>query len=101
MAIRIRQLNCKVSVRTKGAKPMLHSESRPERPALAYAMPMPKPQAESEPAPVQTATEERGAAAHTKPVLSPRNVDAKLVADRVYDLMRQEIAIGRQRGEPY
>jgi hypothetical protein len=60
---------------------------------MAFAMPAPAPSS-GMPEPSQTATEERGSKA-TPNVGQP---DARAVADRVYELMREEVRLGRLRG---
>lgn len=71
----------------------LHQASAPPQPALAFSLPAPRGGAARLPA--QQATQESG-----EPVAKaqPAQADARAVADRVYELMRQEIALGRERG---
>lgn len=71
----------------------LHQASAPPQPALAFALPAPRGGAARIPA--QQATEESGEPAVK---VQPAQADARAVADRVYELMRQEIALGRERG---
>lgn len=71
----------------------LHQASAPPQPALAFALPVPRGGAA--PIPAQKATEESGEPAAK---VQPAQADARAVADRVYEMMRQEIALGRERG---
>ena len=75
--------------RTGGA---LHQAAAPPRPALAFALSVPRIGAA---APAQTATEESG---EPGPKTGPAQADARAVTDRVYQLMKQEIALSRERG---
>ncbi|MEO7714739.1 MAG: DUF4157 domain-containing protein [Capsulimonas sp.] len=71
----------------------IQREPPPPKPSMEFALPAPAPVA-GMPEPSQTATEERGA----KPTPNVQQPDARAVADRVYDLMRQEVILGRMRG---
>lgn len=78
--------------RTGGA---LHQAAAPPRPALAFSLSSPSARAGAVSAPAQTATEESGASG---PKTSPAQADARAVTHRVYELMKQEIALGQERG---
>ncbi len=80
------------SNRTGGA---LHQAAAPPRPALAFSLASPSARAGAASAPAQTATEESG---ETGSKTSPAQADARAVTDRVYQLMKQEIALSRERG---
>jgi hypothetical protein len=101
MPVRIKQLRCRVTVKTGGkSRPVMHKDERRPTPSLAFAMPASQPKLESAgQEPSASATKERGAAAGRKTALDPRRVDPKLVADRVYDLMMKELVLAAQRGE--
>lgn len=101
MAVHIRNLVCRVSVRGKRKADSLHRGEQPQRPSLAFLQPQPPAQAETPPLPSQTATEqsEQGTQQLGKP--SPSNADPRAVADRVYDLMKNELSVGRLRGKPW
>ncbi len=71
----------------------LHQASAPPQPALAFALPV--PHGGSAQIPAQKATEESG---EPTAKVQPAQADARAVADRVYDLMRQEIMLSRERG---
>jgi hypothetical protein len=71
----------------------IQREPPPPKPSMEFALPAPAPVA-GMPEPSRTATEERGA----KPTPNVQQPDARAVADRVYDLMRQEVILGRMRG---
>ena len=77
--------------RTGGAA---HQASAPPRPALAYALPSPRATGGFT-IPAQKATEETG---QDGAKVAPAQADARAVTDRVYELMKQEIALGRERG---
>lgn len=74
----------------------------PPRPEMTFALPAPEPPGEGGLEPSQSATERGGGAAAgeaaPQPPAGARQADARAVADRVYDLMKQEIVLGRQRG---
>ncbi|HEX5322521.1 MAG TPA: DUF4157 domain-containing protein [Capsulimonadaceae bacterium] len=80
---------------------ILHSDARAPKPSMTFAMPAPSPRAESMPEPSQTATQEHEAGGKGGKQATPsRGADATAVANRVYDLMREEIRLTRQRGVP-
>ena len=88
-----------IGPRHEGQEDLLHSEAHPPKPSMSFAMPAPAPGAESTPEPSKTATHEREAKGKGgKQGPSSRGSDANAVAERVYDLMREEIRLGRQRG---
>ncbi len=78
--------------RTGGA---LHQASAPPRPALAFALSSARSRGGSASVPAQKATEESG---QSNAKAMPAQSDARAVSDRVYELMKQEIALGRERG---
>ena len=99
MPTRIKHLRCRVTVRTGGkGKSLQQSAAKPVKPDMAFAMPTPEPSGDTSPAPAQTATQERGQTATPQPQASPTRADPQAVADRVYELMQQEIKNARQRG---
>jgi hypothetical protein len=79
---------------------LLHQDEPPARPALAFSLALPPLLREGGPEPSQTTTEagSEGAATRAQPDASPSPVDARSVADRVYDLAREEIRLARLRG---
>lgn len=77
--------------RTGGAA---HQAAAPPRPALAFSLPSQR-SAGGLSIPAQKATEESGEAGAK---VRPAQADARAVTDRVYELMKQEIALGRERG---
>ena len=100
MAVRIKNLICRVNVRKGTPSTTLHQEERPARPAMAFAGPFPEPPAESGPAPSQTATQsvaENGRRSKRRPA----KADARAVADRVYSLMKEEARLTKLRGKPW
>lgn len=78
--------------RTGGA---LHQASAPPRPALAFALSSARSRGGSASVPAQKATEESG---QPGAKVMPAQSDARAVTDRIYELMKQEIALGRGRG---
>lgn len=64
---------------------------------MEYALPVAEELAHGEPDPNKTATEGKGAASGRGPI-SAKKADPKQVADRVYELMKKEILLGRERG---
>lgn len=85
---------------------LLQRDPDPVRPDMAFLMPpTAHPSGDGGTMPAQRATE-RGtdafaAAAHhlkSGPRPAPRQADPQAVTDRVYDLMRQELRLGRERG---
>ena len=73
----------------------LHQAAAPPKPAFAFALPLTGGMGGIRPVPAQTATEESGT---SEAKSAPDKADARAVADRVYDLLKQEIAAGRLRG---
>lgn len=98
MPLKIKQLHCRVRITTGGRQDIQQPAAHPARPSLKFAMPAAEPRSETEPEPSQTATQERGQTSTRQPDADPARVDPQLVADRVYDLMREEVRIGRLRG---
>lgn len=100
MPVHIARLRCRVTVKTSGRDaPAAHHPDGPQRPSMHFALPEPAPRAEAAPAePAQAVTTQPQAAAQKEPEPDVRKADPRVVADRVYDLMRQEIALSRERG---
>lgn len=98
MAIRIKNLTCRVRVKVVDTKPRVHKDPKPIRPGMVFALAKPLTTNDSTPEPSQMATEERGAAAAGKPQLTMESIDPKQVADRVYELMQREVQLARARG---
>lgn len=78
--------------RTGGA---LHQASGPPRPELAFALSSARSSSVAASTPAQKGTEESG---QPGAKVDPAQTDARAVTDRVYELMKQEIALGRERG---
>ena len=94
-------MKCRVRVRTGGKTHVHHQDARPGRPSMAFALPAAESRAETAPEPSSTATENStrtNLEATTEASSEPRKADPRLVADRVYDIMKQEIIIARIRG---
>lgn len=98
MPIRIKQLTARVTVKTGGKHGALHKSERPVRPALHFAQPVAQTPAETSPDPSEMATEDTGSAAGAKSKPAPSRADPRQVADRVYELMSEEMRLGRLRG---
>jgi len=101
MAVRIQNLICRVNVRTKTPYGVLHQDVKPPRPTLAYARVTVAPPMETGPAPSETATQPTDAARQRKRRIAPGMADARAVAERVYDIMKEEARLTRLRGKPW
>jgi hypothetical protein len=97
MAINIKRLICNVTVKTGDKQSPLAKDAKAQRPDLLYAMPNGQPAGQAGPLGAETATHEKGPAAQSKEA-SPSAADPRRVAERVYDLMKQEVIAGRARG---
>jgi hypothetical protein len=97
MPLTIKTLRATVKVKNKQRESPLHQPGRAERPSMEYAMPVPDETVHGEPDPNKTATLGTGAASNRSPI-SAKNADPKRVADRVYELLKREIIVGRDRG---
>ncbi len=99
MPVNIRRLRCRVMVKTGGRDaPVAHHSEGPKRPSLHFALPEPEPRAEAVPPEPANPVREEPQAVTPGPEQEVRKADPRAVADRVYELMRQEIALSRQRG---
>lgn len=81
----------------------LGQDEAQERPELIFFQPPPEPGGESGKPPSGTATETGGGGAGAgqtgpKKPPAPQQADARAVADRVYELMMQEVVLARLRG---
>jgi hypothetical protein len=97
MPLTIKTLKATIRVKNSRQESSLHQPAKPARPSLEYALPVGEELAHGEPDPNKTATEGKGAASGRSPI-SAKNADPKMVADRVYELMKREILLGRDRG---
>ncbi|HVT11709.1 MAG TPA: hypothetical protein VHE55_05545 [Fimbriimonadaceae bacterium] len=97
MPLTIKTLRVTVRVKSRRRESPMHEPARPERPSLEYAMPVTEQVAHGDPDPNKTATLGRGAATGRGPI-SARNADPNKIADRVYELMKREIILGKHRG---
>ena len=100
MPVHIRRLRCLVTVKTGGRDaPVAHHPEGPKRPSLHFALPEPLPRAEAAPPePARVVPTQSQEVVAPEPEQEVRKADPRAVADRVYELMRQEIALSRQRG---
>ena len=99
MSINVRRLVCNVSVKTKEKKSPLHKDAKAKKPDLQFRE-APTQGGQAPPVGSETATQDKGPAAGRAPV-SAAGVDPHRVAERVYELMKEEIRLGRLRGEGY
>lgn len=91
--MRIHRMTCRVTIVSRERKLSLHAEPKPVRAAQRFEMPLVmEPAVASDP--VVDAPEE---AMHEEPI-RPAAADPRKVADRVYDLMRREAQLARERG---
>lgn len=97
MPLTIKNLTSNVRIESTQRHSNIHEPAQPNRPSMEYAMPITEHSAHGEPDPSQTATLGKGAASNRSPI-SARDADPHKVADRVYELMKREIILGRQRG---
>jgi hypothetical protein len=96
--INIARLVCNVTVKTGEKKSPLSKDAKAQRPDMHYRTAEPHKGGQSPASPSETATEDKGPAAG-KSEVSASGADPHKVADRVYELMKQEIRLGRLRGE--
>ncbi|MFI5385012.1 MAG: hypothetical protein ACHQ50_02730 [Fimbriimonadales bacterium] len=97
MPVTIKNLRTTVRVKVNRRESSLHAPPQPERPSMEFAMPITEQVLQGDPNPGKTATQGKGAASGRGPV-SAKNADPKKVADRVYELMKREIILGKMRG---
>ena len=97
MAINVRRLVCNVSVKTTEKKSPLHKDAKGKRPDMLFRAASQAKSGQGPPSPSDTATEDKGPASGDAAV-SGAGADPLRVADKVYDLMKQEIRLGRMRG---
>lgn len=99
--MRIKKLQATIRVKTGMKGDLLQPEERQHRPSLAFAHPQQASAGQTAPPPSQTATEEKSAGEKHESTAAPRSADARAVADRVYDLMKDEVRVMRQRNKPW
>jgi hypothetical protein len=98
MGIHIKTLSLKVRVERSRSRRSLNAAVGSVRPSMNYAMPMAEAASNNlPPEPSRMASEQRSPAGDHTPV-SPSNVDASKVAERVYELMKQEAYLAQLRG---
>lgn len=96
MSINVHRLVCNVSVKTKEKKSSLHKDPKSKKPDLQFREASPQ-SGQAPPVGSATATEDKGPATGREPV-SAAGADPRRVAEKVYDLMKEEIRLGRLRG---
>jgi len=101
MGVRIRNLVCRVTVRKGRKTDTLHRGGQPQQPSMAFVHPAPESRAETAPEPSQTATEPSEEGTDRQRKAAPGAADVRAVTDRVYDLMKEELSLGRLRNKPW
>jgi hypothetical protein len=96
LSINVRRLVCNVSVKSKEKKSPLHKDPKAKKPDLQFREAAPQ-SGQAPPVGSETATEDKGPAAGRAPV-SAAGADPRRVAEKVYDLMKEEVRLGRLRG---
>ncbi len=96
MAVNVRRLVCNVTVKSTAKKSPLHKDAKSKHPDLKFREAGSHQSGEGSPPPSETATEGKGPASGNAPV-SASGADPHRVADKVYDLMKQEVRLGRMR----
>jgi hypothetical protein len=96
--ISIARLVCNVTVKTAEKKSPLNKDPKAQRPDMHYRQAETPKGGQASASPAETATEGKGPAAGQHEV-SAAEADPHRVAERVYELMKQEIRLGRLRGE--
>lgn len=93
--IKVRHLRCVVTVRSGSAGAARHKDGCPQRPSLDFAMPVPVAGLEEGFELGESASEVGGEMGGAGQDALARRADARAVADRVYALMKREVAQGR------
>lgn len=94
----IRTLRCRVLVRQKDKKPATGKPAGQAKPSLLHIVPPPTETKGPSVLPSQSATEGKGSGAGEASQVSAAGVDPGKVADRVYQLMLEEIRSEQSRG---
>ncbi len=99
MAVRIKQLRCRVTVRTGGKQStVLHQPEKAAKPSMTFAMAPPEPHSEAvQVEPSATATQSGGSSVRRHASPNVTKADVRAVSERVYELMREEIRRGKER----
>ncbi len=92
--INIQRLVCNVTVKTGKEQSPLGKNAQAKKPSMHFAAAPPKGAGEGGPVPSETATQGKMQDDSTPSAL---RVDPQKVADKVYELMKQEIITGRMR----
>lgn len=101
MPLRVKKLIARVRVRKGRQGNLLQQSEGPARPGMAFARPTPELSAEAGSVPSQTASESHISEERQEATATPRRADARAVADRVYELMKEELRLSRLRGKPW
>jgi hypothetical protein len=97
MPIHIERLRCSIVLRAREESSPEHAASGPDRPTLEYAVPASQQATQAGPTPDETATE-RASRNDEETTPATRQADPRLVTDRVYEMMREELRTARMRG---
>lgn len=92
---KIRKLKSKITI-SAVASGQSEARGEPAQPSLRFAQPTPASSGGEVETPSQTATEGKVGTGYTAPI-SAKSADPNKVAERVYDLMKEELRIGRIR----
>lgn len=96
MAVRIRRLRCRFTLRTGSRATDRHVAEGAARPQMQYSMPASPNTSEGGLPPSESASGQQSATGANRPVTTQR-ADPKKVADRVYELMKEEARVARMR----
>lgn len=96
MGVKVRKLKCRVRIAGKSQQESRLKDVDKERPSMTFALPPAEVRAEQPLEPMETSSSTSGV---ENDLEQSASIDPRLIADRVYELMRREIQLGRQRGE--
>lgn len=98
MQLRIRRLECNVTIRTGQRRDITQGPQGPENPSMAYAMPFGGLGGESSAPPGEMALGDNAASSgQSQQSTSASAADPRAVAERVYDLMKDEVRLEKLR----
>ncbi len=93
----IRTLNCRVTVATKKKRSPTAATAGPTQPSMAYREAPSASTGQSDPPEAETVAETPAPAAAKPTGGNVRSADPQQVADRVYEIVRDEIRLNRLR----
>ena len=94
MSINIQRLVCNITVKTGKEQSPLGKDGQSKKPSMHFASAPSRGSVEGGPVPSDTATQGKSQGDETPSAL---RVDPHKVAEKVYDLMKQEVVLGRMR----